>query len=267
MAALHVRGRLESIFEAVLKRFASKGFDKPFQTSCTDGADQTANTHRERTRHFSLDEESKYFSEDNPIKPQRLMRELPNIFPANTHYLADVGNSFSWATHYLHPHDRRIAGRRDAKGGLFRASLNFASMGWAIGSAIGTALARPDKPVVCITGDGSLLMNGQEITVAVEEKLPVVFVVLNDSAYGMVKHGQRMSGAEEIGYSLPLTNFAAFAAAMGVDGHIIYSAEDLLQLDCQGFFKKQKPTLLDVRIDQDEAPPIGLRTQTLKLKT
>jgi acetolactate synthase-1/2/3 large subunit len=140
-------------------------------------------------------------------------------------------------------------------------------MGWAIGSAIGTALARPDKPVVCITGDGSLLMNGQEITVAVEENLPVVFVVLNDSAYGMVKHGQRMSGAEEIGFSLPTTNFAAFAAAMGIEGHIIYSAEDLLQLDCQAFFKKQGPTLLDVRIDQNEAPPIGLRTQALKQNT
>jgi acetolactate synthase-1/2/3 large subunit len=267
MATLHVRGRLESIFEAVLKRFANKGFDKPFQTPTADGANQAVSTDKEPARQFSLDGEDKYCSDASPIKPQRLMRELPNIFPANTHYLADVGNSFSWATHYLHPHDRRVSGRRDAKGGLFRASLNFASMGWAIGSAIGTALARPDKPVVCITGDGSLLMNGQEITVAVEEKLPVVFVVLNDSAYGMVKHGQRMSGAEEIGFSLPVTNFAAFAAAMGVEGHIIYSAEDLLKLDCQGFFKKQKPTLLDVRIDQNEAPPIGLRTQTLKLTT
>ena len=267
MATLHVRGRLESIFEAVLKRFANKGFDKPFQTSDTDDVNQAIPADKEPTRQFSLDDEHKYCSDASPIKPQRLMRELPNIFPANTHYLADVGNSFSWATHYLHPHDRRISGRRDAKGGLFRASLNFASMGWAIGSAIGTALARPDKPVVCITGDGSLLMNGQEITVAVEEKLPVVFVVLNDSAYGMVKHGQRMSGAEEIGFSLPVTNFAAFATAMGVEGHIIYSAKDLLELDCRDFFKKQKPTLLDVRIDQNEAPPIGLRTQTLKVNT
>lgn len=254
MATLHVRGRLESIFEAVLKRFANKGFDRPFKPAANE----------ELTRQFALDDEDKYCCDASPIKPQRLMRELPNIFPANTHYLADVGASFSWATHYLHPHDRRISGRRDAKGGLFRASLNFASMGWAIGSAIGTALARPDKPVVCITGDGSLLMNGQEITVAVEENLPVVFVVLNDSGYGMVKHGQRMSGAEEIGFSLPVTDFASFAEAMGVEGHVIYSADDLLKLDCQAFFKKQGPTLLDVRIDQNEAPPIGMRTQTLK---
>ena len=267
MASLHVRGRLVSIFESVLKRFGNKGFNKPLQLTShnpfnTPRAKGAIN--KELPRHFSLDEEDKYRCHASPIKPQRLMRELPNIFPENTHYLADVGASFSWATHYLHPHDRRISGRRDAKGGLFRASLNFASMGWAIGSAIGTALARPDKPVVCITGDGSLLMNGQEITVAVEEKLSVVFVVLNDSAYGMVKHGQRMTGAEEIGFNLPMTNFAAFAEAMGVRGHIIYSPDDLLKLDCSAFFKKSGPTLLDVRIDQSEVPPISMRTQALQ---
>ncbi|MBL4780679.1 MAG: thiamine pyrophosphate-binding protein [Porticoccaceae bacterium] len=269
MATLHVRGRLESIFEAVLKRFDSQGFNKTRKLSATEQTIVSEPTPKnlELVRHFCLDEEAKYYSDASPIKPQRLMRELPNIFPANTHYLADVGASFSWATHYLHPHDRRISGRRDAKGGLFRASLNFASMGWAIGSAIGTALARPDKPVVCITGDGSLLMNGQEITVAVEEKLPIIFVVLNDSAYGMVKHGQRMTGAEEIAYRLPTTNFAAFAEAMGVEGHIIHSAEDLLALDCRALFNQQKPTLLDVRIDQDEIPPIGMRTKALQQKS
>ncbi|MBQ0719668.1 MAG: thiamine pyrophosphate-binding protein [Gammaproteobacteria bacterium] len=264
MATLHVRGRLESIFEAVLKRFATQGFDKAF---VPNDSEEPAASNEEPLRQFTLDDEDKFRSDASPIKPQRLMRELANIFPANTHYLADVGASFSWATHYLHPHDRRVSGRRDAKGGLFRATLNFAAMGWAIGSAIGTALARPDKPVVCITGDGSLLMNGQEITVAVEEKLPVVFVVLNDSAYGMVKHGQRMTGAEEIAFSLPMTNFAAFAEAMGVEGHIIHSAEELLKLDCQAFFKKRGPTLLDVRIDQSEAPPIGMRTKALKQNT
>ncbi|MBV1891906.1 MAG: thiamine pyrophosphate-binding protein [Gammaproteobacteria bacterium] len=265
MAALHVRGHLETIFETLLKRFDKNDHRKPLKviTANDVSADRTSES-VEKLRQFTLDEEDKYCSDAIPIKPQRLMRELPNIFPANTHYLADAGNSFSWATHYLHPRDRRIAGRRDAKGGLFRASLNFASMGWAIGSAIGTALARRDKPVVCITGDGSLLMSGQEITVAIQEKLPVVFVILNDSAYGMVKHGQQMTGGEAIASELPETNFAAFAEAMGVEGHIIYSADDLLQLDGHALFKKPGPTLLDVRIDKDEAPPFGVRIKTLK---
>jgi len=69
-------------------------------------------------------------------------------------------------------------------GGWMRVTMNFAPMGWAIGGAVGTALANRAVPVVCITGDGSLLMNGQEMTVALTEQLTVLFVILNDAALG-----------------------------------------------------------------------------------
>jgi acetolactate synthase I/II/III large subunit len=262
MAKLHVRGRLSAIFERLVERYEEDprtrihavGESSPSK----DGSPDT-----ELRRHFTLDDPDGYCSDATPIKPQRLMRELPKIFPPNTRYLADTGASFAWATHYLNPYDRRMAGKRNARGGLFRASLDFASMGWAIGSAVGTALAQKGCPVVCITGDGSMLMNGQEITVAIQEELPVVFVVLNDNGYGMVKHGQRMTGAEEIGVEIPKTNFATFARAMGAEGYVIHSPEDLLALDVSEICNRNGPTLLDVRIDPDEVPPIGVRTQLL----
>jgi acetolactate synthase-1/2/3 large subunit len=119
------------------------------------------------------------------------------------------------------------------------------------------------SPVVCITGDGSILMSGQEITVAVQEELPVVFVILNDSCYGMVKHGQRMTGAEVIGVDMPKTDFASFARAMGAEGHVIKSPEDLLALDVVHICNRKGPTVLDVRIDAEEVPPIGVRTAVL----
>src|SRR5205823_327413 len=53
--------------------------------------------------YFHLDETLKYSSDATPIKPQRLMRELAQIFPPNTCFLADTGNSVAWAVHYLHP--------------------------------------------------------------------------------------------------------------------------------------------------------------------
>ena len=96
-----------------------------------------------------------------------------------------------------------------------RVTMNFAPMGWAIGGAIGTALANRSVPVVCITGDGSLLMNGQEMSVAQTEKLTVLFVILNDAALGMVKHGQRMAGAEQIAFELPTVDFKMMAESMG----------------------------------------------------
>ncbi len=257
MAALHVRGRIKTIFEQILDKCGRE--PRLVAVGKSDGqGDQDPGK-----RYFSLDDEEEYDSDATPIKPQRLMRDLPTIFPPNTHYLADSGNSFSWAIHYLHPYDRRMSGQRDGRGGLFQVAMEFASMGWAIGGAIGVALAcRPD-PVVCLVGDGSMLMAGQEITVAIQEKLPVIFVVLNDSAYGMVKHGQKKTGAEPIGYRLPQVDFAAFAESMGVPGYLINSPQDLRSLNGRQLCGREGPSLLDVRIDPEETPPIGLRTQVL----
>lgn len=258
MAGLHVRGRIATVFETVLGEISDEPLDY------TAFAKRQHPEPAERERSFELDDEAGFVSDARPIKPQRLMRELPNIFPAHTHYLADVGNSFAWAIHYLHPYDRRISGNRDGKGGLFRATLDFAPMGWAIGSAVGTALAHPGEPVVCITGDGAMLMSGQEITVAIQEQLPVIYVILNDHAFGMVKHGQRMTGAEAIAFELPEIDFAGFARAMGAQAFSINSVEDLTGLDGAAISRHPGPTLLDVRIDPEAIPPIGGRTDFLR---
>jgi len=256
MALLHVRGRIQTVIEKLLARLEADRIRPSPVATPTIGASAFK-------RQFTLDDEEKCFSDSVPIKPQRLMTELPNIFPPNTYYLADSGASFSWAIHYLHPYDRRMSGQRDGKGGLFHVVLDFASMGWAIGSAVGAALARPGDPIVCITGDGSMLMSGQEITVAIQEKLPVIFVILNDSALGMVKHGQRMTGAVSLGTDLPMIDFAAVAKAMGADAFVIRSPDDLLALDGKAIANRRGPTLLDVRIDPDEIPPIGFRIGSL----
>ena len=266
MARLHVRGRISSIFQIVLDYLHAHGRHQELHSNI--GLDKvlhevSEDSKRRLKRQFKLDEESKYRDDSTPIKPQRLMRELPWLFPPQTRYLADIGSSFAWAIHYLHPFDRRMSGQRDARGGGCRVCLEFASMGWAIGSAVGTALARRGDPVVCITGDGAILMNGQEITVAIQEQLPVVFVVLNDGALGMVKHGQRIGGAEQIGFELPHADYAQLAMSLGADGHIIRSPEDLLNLDIKKICTRAGPTLLDVRIDPEEVPPIRVRMRGL----
>lgn len=231
--------------------------------------------------HCTLAEPNKYMDDSVPLKPQRLMRDLGQMFPASTRFLADIGNSFAWATHYLHPVDRRLGNRRSPEradyldpgrrrqrqprvdAATYRAGIEFASMGWAIGAAVGTAFANRDCPVVCITGDGSMLMSGQEITVARMEGLSIVFVVLNDAALGMVKHGQKLANAEEIGYELPTVDFEMFARAMGVDSYSIRSPEDLSRLNVEDLCTRGSPTLLDVYIDPDEVPPMGLRVELL----
>ena len=212
---------------------------------------------------FSFNDETAYHSDAAPIKPQRLMRELNRLFPPNTRFFADTGNSMAWAIHYLMPKDRRSESR-GRNSGLFRTALEFASMGWAIGASIGAAMACNKGPVVCITGDGSFLMNGSELTVAVAERLSVIFVILNDSALGMVKHGQRLSGAEQIGYEIPNIDYSGIAKAVGAQGYIIESPADFDAIDMQSVCAHSGPTVLDVRIDPQEVPPMQMRIKDLK---
>jgi acetolactate synthase-1/2/3 large subunit len=224
-------------------------------------------------REVTVAESAKMSSTVGPIKPQRLMQELSRRCPPSTCFLADTGNSTAWAVHYLELRDRRAArahehssdGARRASpsNGWLRVTMEFAPMGWAIGAAIGVASATRGRPVVCITGDGSYLMNGQEITVAQEEELPVLFVVLNDGALGMVKHGQRLAGAEPVAFKLPQVDYRLLAESLGIPGFVVQCSDDIETLDLTEILQRRGPTLLDVRIDPEEVPPMNLRMKTL----
>jgi acetolactate synthase I/II/III large subunit len=275
MARFHIRGSIMAVFNQLIEQShdQNKTGNNDYQQRSVSHKQDGA----EWDPHHMLTEPDKYISDAIPIKPQRLMRELGLLFPSTTRFLADTGNSASWSIHYLHPGnnrrhgERRLSsaarkitlGQRKTEGGWLRVMMNFASMGWAIGGAVGTAAANPDVPVVCISGDGSMLMNGQEISAAVAEKLCVIFVVLNDQSLGMVKHGQRLAGVEQIGCDLPPTDFAALARALGAEGITIRSPEELSGLDVASMCARNGPTLLDVFIDPDEVPPMGVRMRVL----
>lgn len=194
------------------------------------------------------------------VKPQALMTYLSDVCPDETRALFDSGNSFLWGIHYWNC--RRPQNFNPHKS-LFHIGIGFASMGWAIGAAVGVAAGAKGQPVVCVTGDGSMLMSGQEITVAAQNQLGVMFVVLNDSSLGMVRHGQKLSGGESIGHELPQINFALMAKAMGIDAYRIETMDDLIALDIPLLLAQNKPCLLDVVIDGDEVPPMGARMKVL----
>lgn len=253
MALLQVQGHIKSVISQLLERLNAE------HTTLKQPAPSLS-----MTRQFVLDDEQSYQDSSTPIKPPHLMQALAQLLPPGTRYVADTGASLAWAIHYLHPYDRRLNGMRAINGVVFRGCLEFSAMGWAIGYAVGGALANPKQPMVCITGDGSLLMNGQEVTVAVQEKLNVVFVVLNDAALGMVKHGQRLAKAESVAVDIPPVDFAAMATAMGAQGFTIKTIDDLQHVDFNAMLQRPGPTLLDVHIDREAIPPIQMRIKTLK---
>jgi acetolactate synthase-1/2/3 large subunit len=263
LSRLHVRGHTRAICKRLIAAWPPRSYVN--RRVAPDMGDNS---------HVTLQAPDKYESDATPIKPQRLMKELSERFPPATRFLADAGNSMIWTAHYLQPWNRRSAtprgklrprdrDRRSGTASWLRMTLEFAPMGWAIGAAVGVARGNPHGPVVCITDDGSYLMSGQEITTAVEEKLPVVFVILNDHAYGMVMHGQRLAGAEPIAYELTHVDFRRMAESMGIVAHVIDSPADFEQIDFPALLTRKGPTLIDVRIDREEVPPMMLRLKTL----
>ncbi|MGM9489921.1 thiamine pyrophosphate-binding protein [Ideonella sp. YS5] len=266
MARLHVRGRILAVCRLLIDGFAANDA-RNVESLPSHNVDS-------HNPNVALHAPEAVDSDAAPIKPQRLMRELSRRCPPHTRFLADTGNSMIWAVHYLQPLSRRGTGaagtlragqadRRSGTANWLRVMMDFAPMGWAIGAAVGIARGNPRCPVVCITGDGSYLMSGQEIGVAAAEGLTVVYVVLNDSAYGMVMHGQRLAKAEPVGYELPQVDFAALARAMGVPGHVVESPQELEAIDFEALLARRGPTLIDVRIDRDEVPPMIQRLKAL----
>ncbi len=261
MAKFHLLGELRYVFSSLIAEFAPSGEASAIESekSCRGSAAANVSAANftpdmQNLPGIKLDSSDAWLSEATPIKPQRLMHDLTMRFPDNTRFVPDAGNAWAWTTHYLHL----------KQGNRYRIGMGFGAMAWAIGAAVGTALGCRGTPVVCITGDGSFLMSGQEITVAVAEQLPVIYIILNDSALGMVKHGQMLRGGAQIAFQLPPVDFVGMAKALGADAYAIHSPQDFEQLDCAAICNAKGPTLLDVYIDIDEVPPIGARIKALK---
>ncbi len=182
------------------------------------------------------------------LKAPQVYVELIQRLPRESRFFIDNSNSVPWSIHYFF-HQRPEA---------LHYSIEFATMAWAVGAAVGGAFANQKAPSVCIAGDGCYLMSGQEITVAVERRLPVIFAVLNDQAYGLIRHGHRVHGREAVDFSIPQVDFAMMARSTGAQAYTIRSIEDFETIDWQALARHQGPTLLDIIIDPEEPPPLAM---------
>lgn len=239
MARLHVQGHTGTVFARLLSHAATTAAVAPVAPIIRRGLPPG----------IEVRNMAPYRSESVPLHPQRVLSVLMERFPADTRYLVDTSCWLPWTLHYF------FTTQTDR----YRLSSELAAMGWAIGAAVGTALAHPQAPVVCLTGDGCYLMFGQEVAVAVAERLPVVFIILNDSGYGMVKHRHRQISDTPLDFALSPVDFALMAQAVGAEGWVIHTVADLeryMRPEC--LFNKSGPTVLDIRIDPEASPPTGM---------
>ncbi|HUV24626.1 MAG TPA: biosynthetic-type acetolactate synthase large subunit [Methanomassiliicoccales archaeon] len=190
---------------------------------------------------------------DSPIKPQKVIHELNTILPEDAIITTEVGQCQMWAAHFLRcDGDRRFI----TPGGL-------GTMGFGLPAAIGAKVAAPDRAVVDIAGDGSLMMVCQEIATAVAEDIPIFICLLNNQRLGMIMQLQNQfyDGrlfAEQLG---AFPDFVKLAEAFGAKGVMVDDPSDLSSVIEEGT-SSDKPFLADIRIDTEEQIlPMTIRGQ------
>jgi len=121
-----------------------------------------------------------------------------------------VGDSTQpiYAANLYYEHDR--------PGGWFNAATGFGALGYGPAAAIGAALAAPENPVICLTGDGGFQFTLSELGTAVDIGHPIIFIVWNNHGYGEIESSMLSAGVEPVGVSPAPPDFCKIAAAYGI---------------------------------------------------
>ena len=128
------------------------------------------------------------------------------------------------------------------------------TLGFAFPFALGAKVGRPDRPVVCVTGDGGFLFAATELATAVQYGINVVTVVYNDNAYGNSNRDQRERfHGREIGTTLHNPDFAKFAESFGADG-VKLSDSTQLAAALPEAIANNRPTVIEVPMDRLPSP-------------
>jgi thiamine pyrophosphate-dependent acetolactate synthase large subunit-like protein len=151
------------------------------------------------------------------IDPRTLSLRLDELLPRDRTVAVDSGHFMGYPSMYL-----RVP---DASGFVFTQA--FQAVGLGLGSAIGAAVARPDRLTVAALGDGGALMALPEFETLARLGLRMLIVIYNDAAYGAEVHHFRPSGAPVDLVQVPDTDFAAIARAVGLEGLTVGTEADL----------------------------------------
>ena len=185
---------------------------------------------------------------------QNVLFSLQKALPSNTRYTIDIGEFMSYVIHYMKVVDFDS----------FNINVHFGAMGSGIGSAIGSKLAEPERPVVCITGDGCFFMHGMEIITAKENNLPILFVVMNNARLGMVYHGHSLQFKRvHPSFEQEPINISAMAKAMNIPSIRIKSLEEIDQDVIDSLMDLEGPAVLEVALIDNNVPPMGDRVKFL----
>ena len=233
--AIPIVGSAESILDEFLSLLEDENLAKS-QSDLTDWWKEIEQWKAEKCLDFDR--------HSGVIKPQQVLETIYHLTKGNAYVASDVGQHQMFAAlHYPFDQPRRWIN----SGGL-------GTMGFGLPAALGVKLADPKATVVCITGDGSIQMNIQELSTAKQYDIPIVVICLNNHFLGMVKQWQDLiySGRHSQTYMNSLPDFVKLAEAYDHVGIQIAKPEELEEKLKQAFSIKNKLVFVDINVDANE---------------
>lgn len=199
---------------------------------------------------FSFKTQTEYDEAADRMTPVQVLDAIARNVPRDAIYTTDVGQHQMWAIQHLH---FEYSGQLVTSGG-------FGTMGFGLGAAIGAQAGNPDKLVVHITGDGSFRMNCNELATVQRYGLPIITVLFNNGALGMVRQWQTLTcGGRHSQTTLDRgPDFVKLAEAYGLTGCRVTNAADF-ESALRDALTRGSATVIECAIDIDEMvrPMVG----------
>ncbi len=184
-----------------------------------------------------------YNHEANTILPQQLIETVSKLVDDDTIVVTDVGQHQMWAAQFFNSRKPR----------QFLTSGGLGTMGYGLPAAMGAKLAKPEHKVVVFTGDGSVMMNIQELATMADNNIDVKIVLLHNSVLGMVYQWQKLFYGHRFSNTIMDTkvDFVKLAEAMGIKGVRIQGL-DGFEANLQAALEGEGATLIDVILPPNE---------------
>ena len=186
------------------------------------------------------------YLESSSVNPYVFVRKLSQLLPSDATIAIDTGCAVAW---FMQAFEAK-------KGQHIFSSLNNTPMGYALPAAIGASIALGKKQVICLSGDGGIQMNIQELATIMHHELPIKIIVINNGGYSMIQQTQDqwldsnyVGSSKQGGLSFP--NFGLLAEAHCINSFKINKSNDLEQT-LKEFLKSEGPALLDLVVDSKE---------------
>ncbi len=183
-------------------------------------------------------------SMDEECKPQYVLDQLYQLTKGNAIVTTDVGQHQMWAAQFF----------KFAKPRYWCTSGGLGTMGFGFPAAIGAQFAFPDATVICVSGDGSIQMNIQELGTAVEWKLPVIVAIMNNNYLGMVRQWQELfydNRLSQVTFGC-MPDFVKLAESYGAQGFCVKDPKEVVPVIQKALATRDRPTIIDFKVALEE---------------